>query len=77
MARCQFGGLVKHGRAAFTPGPVYEFEDANAVPFFVAMGWATETADPADFTIPASDVAIDPDTVFADGPKKGLKVLED
>ena len=76
MANCTFSGLVKHGRLAFSPGPVYAFEDPDAVPYFVAMGWATETADPADFTIPATDIDIDPETVFADGPRKGLRVLE-
>lgn len=76
MPQCRFGAMVKHGRAAFTPGPVYAFEDADAVPYFVAMGWATETADPADFTIPLGEIDIDPTTVFADGPKKGLRVME-
>ena len=76
MANCRFGGLVKHGRLAFSPGPVYGFEDPAAVAFFTAMGWATETADPADFTIPTGDLEIDPETVFADGPRKGQRVLE-
>lgn len=76
MANCTFAGLVKHGRLAFSPGPVYGFEDPAAVQFFVAMGWASETTDPADFDIPAGEITIDADTVFADGPRKGQRVLE-
>jgi hypothetical protein len=77
MPNCTFNCLVKHGRAAFSPGPVYAFEDADAVPYFVALGCATETADPADFTIPAGECVIDPETVFADGPNRGQRVLGD
>jgi hypothetical protein len=76
MANCRFSGLVKHGRLAFTPGPVYGFEDPDAVPYFTKRGWAEETSDPADFDIPLSAIDIDPDTVFADGPNKGRKVME-
>lgn len=72
----RFSGVSKHGRHAFTPGPAYQFEDADAEPYFVAMGWAETTTDPADFTIPIGEVDIDPATVFADGPDKGRRVLE-
>ena len=76
MTNCRFGGMVKHGRLAFTPGPVYGFEDPDAVPYFEAMGWATATDDPADFEIPLGELDIDPETVFGDGPRKGQRVLE-
>lgn len=72
----RFTGVTKHGRYPFAPGTAYDFEDALAEPYFVAMGWAATTADPADFVIPAGEIDIDPETVFADGPNRGRRVLE-
>ena len=76
MPNCRFNQMVKHARFAFTPGPVYGFEDPDAVPYFVALGWAEETEDDADFAIPGADFDIDPETIFGDGPRKGQRVLE-
>lgn len=72
---CRFGGLTKHGRLAFNAGVTYGFEDPDAVPYFVAMGWATETDDPADVVIGIGELDIDPLTTFADGPNKGQFVM--
>lgn len=74
-AACRFGGLTKHGQFAFTPGTAYGFEDPDAVPYFVAMGWATETDDDPDVVISLGELDIDPLTVFGDGPKKGQYVM--
>jgi hypothetical protein len=70
-----FNTIVKHDRLAFTPGPVYAFDDPDAPPYFLAMGWCSETDAAADFTIPIGEIDIDLETTFADGPKKGQLVL--
>lgn len=73
---CQFGGLTKHGRLAFAPHTTYSFEDPDAVPYFVAMGWAEEVPTPQDAVIIGLDaIDIDPLTVFGDGPRKGQYVM--
>jgi hypothetical protein len=70
-----FKSLTKHGRLAFAPGPKYAFEDPDAAPYFLAMGWAEKAEGEPDFVIPIGELDIDPETVFADGPNKGQRVL--
>jgi len=74
---CRFGGLTKHGRLAFAPGTVYGFEDPDAVPYFVAMGWAKETEDKPDIVIPIGELDISPFVIFGDGPNKANFVMPD
>jgi len=76
MTNFRFGGLTKHGRLAFTAGPVYGFEDPDAVTYCAAMGWGEATDDPADIVISAADFSVDPDTVFASGPNQGKRVMD-
>ncbi len=71
----KFNQLVKHGRHAFGPGPVYGFEDEDAPRYFGAMMWGEPVDDEPDVVIGLGDLEIDLETVFADGPKKGQKVL--
>lgn len=71
-----FNQRVKHGKLDFHPKVVYQFEDPDAPVYFKAMGWASETSETPDVTISLAECDIDPDTVFADGPNKGRKVME-
>lgn len=71
-----FRHAVKHGRHHFLPGVPLAFEDADAAPYFIGAGWADESDQEPVHTYPAGEVDIDPDTVFADGPNKGRKVME-
>lgn len=71
----EFNTLVKHGRFAFNPKVRYGFEDPDAVSYFAAMGWGKKVKGEPEVIIGLGDVDIDPETVFADGPKKGQKVL--
>lgn len=71
----QFNQLVKHGKLAFAPGPKYGFEDPDAERYFTKAGWAEEATGDPDIVIGQDSCSIDPDTVFADGPMKGLKIL--
>lgn len=78
MAKTQsfeFNQVVKHGRFAFAPGPVYGFEDPDAAPYFNAMGWGDVSSKKPDVVIGIDDLDIDPATVFADGPHKGQRVM--
>lgn len=70
-----FNQRVKHGRLDLHPGVLYGFEDPDASPYFVAAGWAEETADDPVVLISEGEVEIDPDTTFADGEKRGQKVI--
>lgn len=73
----RFNQVVKHGRFAAIPGKVYNFEDPDADDYFELMGWGDKTTDDADYpTIPIGIVDIDPDTVYAEGERKGLRVID-
>lgn len=73
----RFADTCKLQKWQSVPGKVYAFEDPDVAPFCVAMGWAEETADEPDFpTIPETQVSVDPSTTYADGERKGLKVLD-
>jgi hypothetical protein len=71
-----FASLTRHGRLLLAPGVATSFGDKNAENYFVRAGFAKKSSDKAVVDYPAGSVDIDPETVFADGPKKGLKVLE-
>lgn len=71
-----FNQRVKHGRLDFHPGVAYGFEDVDAAPFFKACGWASDSADTPAVIISQDELDIDPETTFADGPKRGRRVLE-
>ena len=68
-------GITRHGRLMIAPAVATSFEDPNAEEYFVAMGWAEETNEAPVVEYPEGSVEVDPETVFADGPKKGQKVL--
>lgn len=71
----QFNQLVKHGKLAFAPGPTYGFEDPDAETYFRNAGWADASDKPVEIEIGKESIDIDPDTVFADGPSKGLRIM--
>lgn len=71
-----FNQRVKHGVLDFHPGVVYGFEDPEAAPYFKAMGWANDGASEPALIIGIDELDIDPETIFADGPHKGRRVLE-
>lgn len=75
MDHLKFHGETKQDRMTFYPKLVYAFEDPDAKAYFLAMGWAEETADPADVTVTLDEINIDPETVWADGPLKGTPVM--
>lgn len=76
MDAITFNQRVKHGRCDFHPTIVYGFEDPDAAPYFKAAGWAKDSKDEVQVVITLGEVDIDPDTVFADGPNQGKKVVE-
>jgi hypothetical protein len=71
----RFNSVVKQNRALLSPGFVYDITDAGFAAYAVAMGWAEETSDPVDFVIDGDELAVDAETYFADGPKRGQLVL--
>lgn len=71
----RFKDVVKHNRLFFSPAVVYDISDEVSCDYFVAMGWADETTDPADFAIEGDEVAVESDVVHGHGPSKGLPVL--
>jgi len=74
----KFKGPTKHGVHTFLPGGAVAFKDKHAEDYFVKAGFAEKAGakDEVAFTYPEGTVEIDPDTVHADGARKGLKVLE-
>lgn len=75
MAAFRFNGLTKHGRLAFNRGVAYGFKDPDAIPYCKGMNWGEETEEEPEIVIAAADFEVDKDTVFADGPLKGQRVL--
>ena len=68
-------GVTKQDRLIIAPNQAIAFDDDGAEEYFVAIGWAENTDDEPIFTYPEGSVNIDPETVFADGPKKGQLVM--
>lgn len=66
--RIKFNQRVKHGRLDLHPGPVYDFEDPDAGPYFIACGWAADASGSAaeSITIGLAEIDIDPMTVSAE-----------
>jgi len=72
----KFNQTVKHGRLQFSPGLIYAFEDENAEPYFIKLGWAEKVKGNAEYTYSKDDVEIDVETVVGtNGPDTGAKVL--
>lgn len=68
-------GVTKQGAAQIPPSLPVAFEDPDAAPFFVKVGWADEsTLDPV-ITYSQEEVSIDPETVYGSGPLKGAVVM--
>lgn len=61
-----FNQAVKHGRIQFIPGVAVAFEDADAVPYFVAAGWAEASDEEPKHTYPLGEVDVDPLTRSAE-----------
>jgi hypothetical protein len=59
-----FTERVKHGLLDFHPGPVYEFEDPDAAPYFKACGWAEDSTAEAQVRITFDELDIDPCVVW-------------
>lgn len=73
-----FNQVVSHSGVSFIPNKVvYGFEDPDAAPYFVAAGWAEDSPEDPDITVPSGVIEIDPETVFATGPNRGQKVLSE
>jgi hypothetical protein len=69
-----FNQAVKHGKREFVPGVVYGVS-AEAGAYFLATGWASETADPAVVTVDAAETEIDPNTIWGTGENRGQPVI--
>ncbi len=65
---------VKHGRHLFVPNVPLAFEDEDAVPYFLAAGFADASDDEPVMTYPKSSIDIDPETISA---ATGKKVMAD
>lgn len=72
-----FNQSVLHDRVRIASQVALAFEDERAEAYFINAGWAEPTVTEAAMTYPAAEIAIDPSAVHADGPKRGLPVLED
>lgn len=72
----KFNTLTKHGKLQFVPHVAVAFADDQAEEYFVAAGWADKSSEEPHHTFPIGTCKIDPDAVFADGAKKGRKILE-
>jgi hypothetical protein len=72
----KFNEVTKHDRLQFPPGVPIGLADKGAEDYFVKAGFAKRTQDKAVLSYDVGSVVVDPATVFADGPKKGQKVLE-
>lgn len=72
----KFKELIRHGREQLVPGIALGFEDPDAEPYFLAVGWAEETDEEPVRVYSQEEIDIDPLTVYGDeGPKRGQVVL--
>lgn len=55
-----FNQVVRESRNILLPGVVLAFEDPDAEPYFVAMGWAEASSDTPVMTYSAEEVSVDP-----------------
>lgn len=55
-----FNQIVREGRNILMPGVVLAFEDPDAEPYFVAMGWAEQTDAEPVMTYTQDEVSVDP-----------------
>lgn len=74
MTSIVFNQVVKHDKREFAPGVAYDV-DADAANYFITAGWAEETPDPASITVGADEIAVDPSTIWGNGPDRGKRVL--
>lgn len=70
-----FNQRVKHGTADLHPNVVYGFEDPDAVPYFIACGWAAESTDEPQVVISLGEIDVDPCTIWAGGENKHKFVM--
>lgn len=79
MAKLQaikFKNLTKHGTLQFPPGVTFAFEDPDAAPYFIKAGFAEKSSEEPTYVYPKTSIDVDPETIFADGPRRGQKVME-
>ena len=74
-----FDRRYKHGTLDFHPGPVYEFEDPDAAPFFKALGIAEDVEGDVEgaVLITMGELDIHPCTLWGNGPNKWKYVMPD
>ena len=75
--KVKFTETCKHDGHTFTADQVVEFSTAKTGSYFVALGAAepAEASDTPDLKLGASDIFVDPNTVWATGPNRGKRVL--
>lgn len=59
----KFKDVTLHGKNRFLPNHAYGFEDKDAEPYFLALGWATSTNEAPEYVFPLGEVDVDPETV--------------
>lgn len=60
-----FSKRTLHGKCELMPGVPYGFEDEDAEPYFLALGWAEKTKDEPVRVYSKGEIDIDPLTIRA------------
>lgn len=68
----KFHKLTRHGKFELLPGVAYGFEDEDAEPYFLALGWAESTNDEPARVYAIGEIDIDPLTIRASDGKHVL-----
>jgi hypothetical protein len=68
----KFHKRTLHGKFEMLPGVAYGFEDEDAEPYFLALGWAESTTDAPARTYAIGEIDIDPLTIRASDGKHVL-----
>ena len=71
----KLSGITKHGGQIFPPNVSIGFDDEHAEDYIKAMGWGEATDEEPVITYPEGSLIVDPQTVYADGDKKGQLVM--
>lgn len=65
----KFSRRTLHGRFELLPGVPYAFEDEDAEPYFLTLGWAEATEEEPLRTYARGEIDIDPLTIRASNGK--------
>jgi hypothetical protein len=68
----KFHKPTRHGKFELLPGVVYGFEDEDAEPYFLALGWAEKATGTPVRTYSKEEIDIDPLTIRASDGKHVL-----